>query len=329
MIRDKLPNTAAPVLFIVGPTAVGKTGLAVALARRLNGEIINADSRQVYRYMDIGTAKPTPDELAQAPHHLLDIVDPGINFDLASFLSMARDCIRDIRSRGRLPVVAGGSGQYVWALIEGWQVPKVPPDPAFRREKQQEADLHGPMPLYRQLQAIDPSRAAQLDPRNVRRVIRALEVCRSSQRAASGLRGRAQPMENVLVIGLTLNREELYRRIDGRVDRMLAAGLLEEVRSLTDRGYSMGRGPLASPGYRELGQHLAGEITLDEAVRRTKFQTHRLARRQHTWFKPDDARIRWLDVSDLGLEASAAHLAAEFLPGPYDTIGTPCQEPGR
>jgi tRNA dimethylallyltransferase len=329
LIRDKLPNTAAPVLFIVGPTAVGKTGLAVALARRLNGEIINADSRQVYRYMDIGTAKPSPEELAQAPHHLLDIVDPGINFDLASFLSMARDRIRDIRSRGRLPVVAGGSGQYVWALIEGWQVPKVPPDPAFRREKQQEADRHGPMPLYRQLQEVDPSRAAQLDPRNVRRVIRALEVCRSPQRAALSPQGRAQPMENVLVIGLTLNREELYMRIDGRVDRMLEAGLLEEVRSLSARGYPMGRGPMASPGYRELGQHLAGEISLDEAVRRTKYQTHRLARRQHTWFKPDDARIRWLDASGPGLEAAAAQLAAEALSGPYDTIGAPRQEPGR
>ncbi|MDP6549379.1 MAG: tRNA (adenosine(37)-N6)-dimethylallyltransferase MiaA [Dehalococcoidia bacterium] len=321
--------TSTPVLFIVGPTAVGKTGLAVALARRLNGEIVNADSRQVYRYMDIGTAKPSPEELAQAPHHLLDIVDPGINFDLASFLSLARGSIQDIRSRVRLPVVAGGSGQYVWALIEGWQVPKVPPDPAFRREKQQEADLHGPMPLYRQLQEADPGRAAQLDPRNVRRVIRALEVCRSPQRAASDLQGRTQPMENVLVIGLTIDREELYQRIDDRVDRMMAAGLLEEVRNLDAMGYRMGQGPLASPGYRELGQHLAGEITLDEAVQRTKYQTHRLARRQHTWFKPDDGRIRWLDASGPGLEASAELLAAELLSGRYDTIGTPRQEPGR
>tara|TARA_B100000315_G_scaffold174615_1_gene163039 strand:- start:1228 stop:2154 length:927 start_codon:yes stop_codon:yes gene_type:complete len=308
---------------------VGKTGLAVALARRFDGEIINADSRQVYQYMDIGTAKPSPEERAQAPHHLLDFVDPVDNFDLASFLSLARASIRDIQSRGRLPVVAGGSGQYVWALIEAWQVPEVPPDPAFRREKQREAGLHGPMHLFRQLQEVDPGRAAQLDPRNVRRVIRALEVSRSPQRAASDLRDRTQPMENVLVIGLALDRGELYRRIDGRVDRMLAAGLLDEVRSLDARGYRMGQGPLASPGYRELGQHLAGEITLDEAVQRTKYQTHHLARRQHTWFKPDDGRIQWLDASRPDLEACAAHLAAELLSGRYDTIGAPCQEPGR
>jgi tRNA dimethylallyltransferase len=317
------------MLFIVGPTAVGKTGLAVALARQFHGEIVNADSRQVYRYMDIGTAKPSPEERAQAPHHLLDFVDPVNNFDLASFLSLARASIRDIRSRGCLPVVAGGSGQYVWALIEGWQVPEVPPDPAFRQEKQQEADLHGPMHLYRQLQEVDPKRAAQLDPRNVRRVIRALEVCRSAQRAGSDLQGQARPLENVLVIGLTLDREELYRRIDLRVDRMLEAGLLEEVRSLAKRGYRMGHGPLASPGYRELGQHLAGEIDLEEAVQRTKYQTHRLARRQHSWFKPDDGRIHWLDASGPDLEANAAHLAEELLSGRYDTIGAPSQEPGR
>jgi tRNA dimethylallyltransferase len=214
-------------------------------------------------------------------------------------------------------------------LIEGWQVPEVPPDPAFRREKQQEAEIHGPMPLFRQLEEVDPRRAAQLDPRNVRRVIRALEVSRSPQRAASELQGRTQPMEDVLVIGLTLDRRELYRRIDGRVDRMLAAGLLEEVRSLVARGYPMGQGPLASPGYRELGQHLAGKITLEEAVQRTKYQTHHLARRQHTWFKPDDGRITWLDASGPDLEARAAHLAGEFLSGRYDTIGAPCQEPGR
>ena len=308
---------------------MGKTGLAVALARRFHGEIINADSRQVYRYMDVGTAKPSPEERSRAPHHLLDFVDPIDNFDLATFLSLARASIRDTQSRGCLPVVAGGSGQYVWALVEGWQVPEIPPDPAFRQEKQREAGLHGPMPLYRQLQEADPKRAAQLDPRNVRRVIRALEVCRSPQRAASDLQSRTRPMENVLMIGLTLDREELYRRIDLRVDRMLEAGLLEEVRSLAARGYRMGHGPLASPGYRELGQHLAGEITLDEAVQRTKYQTHRLVRRQHSWFKPDDERIRWLDASGPGLEAGAAHLAAELLSGPYDTMGTPSKEPGR
>ena len=326
-------STSNPtVLFIVGPTAVGKTRLAVALAQRFNGEIINADSRQVYRYMDIGTAKPTPQERAQVPHHLLDILDPGEDFGLASFLALARTAIDDVLDRGRLPIVVGGTGQYVWALIEDWRVPQVPPDPSFRKTKMEEADRHGHLFLYQQLQAVDPQRAAKLDPQNVRRVIRALEVRRGSQRRPSefqtAINERSRPMENTLVIGLNLDREELYRRIDERVDRMLAAGLLQEVQELARQGYQLGHGPLSSPGYRELGQYLDDEITLAEAVQRTKFQTHRLVRRQYTWFKLSDKRINWHNAADSRLEDRAAQLVKEPILG-QDSCDTMGEQPPR
>ncbi len=300
---------------IVGPTGVGKTKLAVSLARRLNGEIINADSRQVYRRMDIGTAKPTPEERSLAPHHLLDLLDPDQNFDLGSFLSSARELIAEIQGRDHLPMVVGGTGQYIWALLEGWTVPAVPPDPEFRQAKLLEAQSKGEGALHQELQQIDPQRAAELDPRNLRRLIRALEIYHISGITPSQHRDRTQEAVNALIIGLSLEREELYRRIDARVDGMVDAGLVEEVRRLAELGYRLGEGPLDSPGYRELGQYLAGEISITEAVQRTKFQTHRLARRQHGWFKADDPRIRWLDVSDPQSEERAAGLVDDFLSG--------------
>jgi tRNA dimethylallyltransferase len=313
-----------PVLFIVGPTAAGKSRLTLALARRFNGEIINADSRQVYRHMNIGTAKPSTVEQTQVRHHLLDIFDPNENFDLASFLSLAHGSIRDIRDRDNVPIVVGGSGQYVWALVEGWRVPEVPPHPHFRRTKQEEAERNGPLSLYQQLQDADPKRAAQLDPRNLRRVIRALEVQHYGPCSDAAPQQKHRPLENRLIIGLTMDREALYRRIDDRVDQMLASGLVEEVRALAAKGYRLGQGSLSSPGYRELGQFLAGEISLDEALQRTKLQTHRLVRRQYSWFKLRDERINWLDGAATGLETQAADLVHDFLSSRscYDTINS-------
>ena len=308
-----MPQNSTPVIFIVGPTAVGKTRMAVALAQRFSGEIVNADSRQVHRHMNIGTAKPTPEERAQATHHLLDILDPGQDFSLGSFLSLARAQIQKIHQENNLPIVAGGTGQYIFGLLEGWQVPEVPPDPAFREAKQQEAERLGGQALYCELQDIDPERAAQLDPRNVRRVIRALEIHQASRRLPSDFPRRAAPVSNPLVIGLGLARDTLYQRIDSRVDRMMAAGFLDEVRGLAKMGYPMGKGPLASPGYRELGQHLAGRIDLPEAVQRTKFQTHRLARRQGTWFKAKDPRITWFDADHPDLDERASYHMERFL----------------
>ena len=313
MNSDIVRSESTPLLCIVGPTAVGKTRLAVALARRFGGEIINADSRQVYRFMDIGTAKPTQVERSQAPHHLLDILDPDEDFSLGNFLSLARNEVQLIHQRGRIPIVAGGTGQYVWALLEGWQVPKAPPDPAFRKAKELEAEQHGALALHRELQSIDPERAAQLDPRNVRRVIRALEVHHTTHVRPSAFAPRGEPMGDWLMIGLNLDRHELYRRIDERVERMVEAGFEEEVKRIAEMGYPMGKGSLASPGYRELGQYLAGEISLDQAVQKTMHQTHRMARRQYTWFKRNDPRINWLDAGSPDLETRAGELVESFL----------------
>ena len=309
-----MAEQAPPEVYIVGPTAVGKTGLAVALGERFGGEIINADSRQVYRYMDIGTAKPAASELARAQHHLVDILDPDQDFGLGCFLRLARERVTECRKSGLWPLVAGGTGQYIWALAEGWQVPRVPPNPEFRAAKEREAAELGPEALYEELRRSDPERAAQLDSRNVRRVIRALEIARTGPRETPQ-RSRPQGGCNrALIIGLTMDRRELYDRIDQRVDRMMEAGFLAEVEQLADRGYEMGTGPLASPGYRELGQHLAGEMSLEEAVQRTKYQTHRLARRQYAWFKPADPRIKWLDAASPGLESQASALLQSAFP---------------
>ena len=302
-----------PLVCVVGPTAVGKTALAVELARRFGGEVVNADSRQVYRGMTIGTAKPTLAEQDSAPHHLLDIHDPPEPFGLSLFLGKAWEAVTDISSLGRLPIVCGGTGQYVWALAEGQRVPAVPPDPEFRALLEAEAERLGADALHQRLGEVDPARAAALDARNVRRVIRALEVHHVTGRLPSDMRPVASEETNALVLGLTMPRESLYRRIDERVDRMMADGFLQEVERLAESGLPFEQGPLDSPGYRELGMYLRGELTLEESVERTKTQTHRLARRQYAWFKLSDPRIRWLEADGPEVGERAAEAVSAFL----------------
>ena len=313
-MSDNTPaRSSKPLICVVGPTAVGKTALALELARRFGGEVVNADSRQVYRGMTIGTAKPTEAEQAAAPHHLVDILDPPESFGLGLFLEYAADALREIRSRGRLPIVCGGTGQYVWALAEGRRLPAVPPHPGFRAKLEAEAVRVGFEALHERLAAVDPARAAALDARNVRRVIRALEIHHVTGRLPSELQPAAAPTGNALVLGLTMPRDALYHRIDERVDRMMAAGFLREVEELRAAGFPMEVGPLNSPGYRELGRYLEGEMSLEDAVDRTKTQTHRLARRQYTWFKPGDPRIQWLDADDPRMVENAAAAVSGFL----------------
>ena len=303
-----------PVVCVVGPTAVGKTTLAVELAQRFGGEVVNADSRQVYRGMTIGTAKPTEAERDAAPHHLLDILDPPDSFGLALFLETASEALRDIRGRGRLPIVCGGTGQYVWALAEGQRPPAVPPDPEFRAKLETEAERLGGDALHRRLAEVDPARAAVLDSRNVRRVIRALEIHHATGRLPSELQPAAAPSgRSALVLGLTMPRDLLYRRIDERVDRMLADGFLGEVEELRAAGFSKEAGPLNSPGYRELWQYLDGVLSLEEALERTKTKTHRLARRQYTWFKTGDQRIHWIRADEPGMVEEASEVVSAFM----------------
>ena len=298
------------VIAVVGATATGKTALAINVARRLGGEFeaVNADSRQVYRYMDIGTAKPTAAEREALPHRLIDIVNPDEEFSLGLWLELAQEALDDAWEQGRVPVVVGGTGQYVWALLEGWRVPRVPPQEALRREM----EARPPEELLAELHRIDPESQEFIQPQNVRRVIRALEVYHATGKPLSHWRTKDAPRFESLVIGLRMAREALYERTDARVDAMMAAGFPEEVRGLVNRGYGCELPSMSGIGYRELCAHLGGEMSLDEAVARTKTGTHRLARHQHSWFKVDDPRIHWIEA-DEGAPAAAARLVEEWL----------------
>ncbi len=285
------------LIAVVGPTATGKTRLSLELAEAVDGEIVNADSRQVYRYMDIGTAKPTSDELAHAPHHLIDVVDPDQDFNLAIYLERATEAIEDIFDSGKTPILVGGSGLYIWGLLEGLRIPNVPPDQKLRDELEREAKDKGSHALHQRLRERDPEAADRIDPRNVRRTIRALEVCIKSGVPFSKLISKEAPGFPFLVLGLGGDRQLLYERIDRRVDRMIESGLVEEVRALLDRGYALDLPAMSSVGYKQIGAYIQGDTSLEEAAQRTKYETHRLARHQGAWFKTDDTRIHWFDIS--------------------------------
>jgi tRNA dimethylallyltransferase len=297
---------ARKLIAIVGPTASGKTRLAIDLADHLQGdfEAINADSRQVYRGMDIGTAKPTPEEQAGLAHHLIDIVDPDEPFGLAAWLDLANAALRSCWERRVIPIVVGGTGQYVWALLEGWRVPHVPPQEEFRREM----ESRPPAELIAELRRVDPESEAFIQPANVRRVIRALEVYHATGKPFSHWRAKEPPGFEWLALGLRLPRDELYARIDARVDAMIEAGFVDEVRRLLDAGYSRGLPAMSGIGYADIASYLSDEIRLEEAVHRTKTGTHRLARHQNAWFKAGDPRIHWLDEA-----AAACAPAKSFL----------------
>jgi len=302
-----------PLLVIVGPTAVGKSDLALALAERFSGEIVNADSRQLYRRMDIGTAKPPPEARQRAPHHLYDVAEPAEPLGLACYLDMARRTIAEVHGRGRLPIVVGGSGQYVLALLEGWHAPQAPADPALRERLSAEARERGAEALHARLREVDPEAAASIDPRNVRRVIRALEVHHATGRRFSEAKAKTPPPFTFLALGLTTpTRQELHERIDRRVDAMLAAGWLDEVRTLVQAGFGATTVFRASMGYPELARVLSGNITLDEAGTAIKVAHHRLARSQYTWFQRRSFGVHWLTVGPELTEPAHA-LVSTFL----------------
>jgi tRNA dimethylallyltransferase len=281
---------------VVGPTGVGKSRLALYLAQALDGEIVSADSRQLYRYMDIGTAKPTPEELALVPHHLIDILEPDEDFSLAQYQQLAYKAIENINQRNKLPLLVGGSGLYVWSVMEGWRIPAVAPDPEFRSHLEAKASGGGDKELYQELARLDPAAAQKIDPRNVRRIIRALEVHHSAEKPFSQMQAKQAPSFNSVIIGLTADRAELYRRIDRRVDDMIKRGLVDEVKGLLERGYDAGLPAFSSIGYRQVIQFLKGELTLEAAVQQIKFESHRLVRHQYSWFRPKDDRIGWFDI---------------------------------
>ena len=301
-----------PLIAILGPTAVGKTAIAIRLCRDFDGEIISADSRQTYRGLDIGTAKPTPQEQAAAVHHLIDVVDPDQTLGLAEYQELAYAAINDVLARKRVPFLVGGTGQWVRAVIEGWRVPHVPPDAALRAELEAEAACAGSQALHARLAAVDPKAAAKIDYRNVRRVIRALEVYLKTGTPITEQQRVQLPPYRTLQIGLTMPRKMLYARIDARVDRMLADGLVDEVKRLVAHGYGLELPAMSGLGYRQIGQHLAGETSPDEAAHLIKKETRRFVRQQYTWFRLDDPAIHWFDVSRDDYDA-LRQVVAEFL----------------
>jgi tRNA dimethylallyltransferase len=301
------------VIAIVGPTAVGKSELALHLAQYFPLEIISADSRQVYRYMDIGTNKPSSAERAAVPHRVIDVVEPDEDFSLAMYHQLAIEALKAIQQKGKLPLLVGGSGLYVWSLVEGWKIPEVPPDQKLRRQLEARAEQEDSQSLYRELQDIDPMAAEKINPSNIRRIIRALEIYHATGQPPSQLQHKEAPAFSVLIIGLTQERGELYRKIDWRVDKMVQRGLVEEVEQLLKKGYSPSLPSMSGIGYKQIGQFLRGEMTLPEAIDKIKYETHRLARHQYAWFRLSDSRIRWFDVS--GTEGKASIVALNKVKG--------------
>jgi tRNA dimethylallyltransferase len=297
-------NDKAKIVIILGPTAAGKTELAVRLAERFAGEIVNADSLQVYRGMDIGTAKPSPEQLSRVPHHLIDIVDPAADFSASDFRREAGRVIAEIQRRGRKVFLVGGTGLYVKALLRGL-VATPGGGGAVRRELEEEARVTGGAELLRRLAEVDPETARSLHPNDLVRIIRALEVYRQTGCPVSQFRsehGFADDFYDHLKIGISVERAELYRRIEARVDRMVGDGLVREVEGLLAAGFDPRLKPLRSIGYKEICAHLTGECPLDEAIQLIKRDSRRYAKRQITWLKSDN-EINWVEY-----------------PGEFDTI---------
>lgn len=303
---------AIPLLVLVGPTASGKTALSLTLAEHCHGEIVGADSRQIYRLMPIGTAQPSPADRARVPHHLLDMVSPDEAYTLAQYQTDANRAVGAVWRRGHLPLLVGGTGLYVRAVLDGLAIPLVPPDAALRAELEAEAASAGATALHARLAALDPVAAAAIDPANIRRLVRALEVCLITGQPFSAQQGTRPTPYAPLVLGLNTERAALYAWADRRVERMVAAGLVAEVDSLRARGYDWNLPALSSVGYREVGAYLRGEASLPETITRIQLATHGYIRRQLTWFRRD-SRVRWLDAASPDLADAASALVAPWL----------------
>ena len=291
-----------PLIIIAGPTAVGKTALSVALTKRIGGEIVSADSMQVYRGMDIGTAKVMKEETCGVPHHLIDVLDPKDPFNVMTFRSMVKDAVRGIASRGNVPVLVGGTGFYIQSVLYDVQFEEDASSEELRKELEQEAAVLGAEKMHERLRALDPDAAEAIHPNNIKRVIRALEYCLSTGRKISvhnrEQRERTSPYSFLFYV-LTMDRAALYQRIDLRVDQMMEQGLLAEVKRLRDEGVTSDMVSMQGLGYRQIFDYLEGIATLDEAVERIKRETRHFAKRQLTWFRrePD---ARWINVSEFG-----------------------------
>ncbi|MEE4193902.1 MAG: tRNA (adenosine(37)-N6)-dimethylallyltransferase MiaA [Anaerolineae bacterium] len=310
-----------PLVILVGPTAVGKTELSLALAETLNGEIISSDSRLFYRGMNIGTAKPSPAEMARVRHHLVDVTEPNESWSLAVFQQEAYTAIEDIHKRGKLPIMVGGTGQYVHAIVNGWVTPEQAPDDGLREVLDHWSEEIGKEALHQKLAMLDPEAAKKIDYRNVRRTIRALEVIFHTGERFSSQRRKGKPRYPTLQIGLYRPREEIFQRVDERIEQMFAIGFVEEVRGLLAAGFKADDPGMASIGYREVIAYLNGEMTLIEVKARMRQLTHAFVRRQANWFKAGDPNIHWFDVRKNGIlkDIVAEILNPEHWPSTIET----------
>ncbi len=281
------------VMAIVGPTASGKTALSIQLAKQFDGEIINGDSMQIYRGMDIGTAKVRPEEMNGIVHHLLDIREPDESFSVAEYQQLVRDKIADIQSRGKMPIVVGGTGMYVQSVLFDYRFSERQVDEALRRRLYEELDAQGPDAMHQKLMALDSS--IDIHPNNTRRVIRALEILMSGEQKEDGSLAQS-PMYNELIIGLDTPREELYERIDQRVELMMKAGLMDEVKRLYDSGLRDVQS-IKAIGYKELYDFFDGRDTLEQSIEKLKRNSRQYAKRQFTYFR-NKLPIFWVDATD-------------------------------
>ncbi|MBN8199683.1 MULTISPECIES: tRNA (adenosine(37)-N6)-dimethylallyltransferase MiaA [Bacillaceae] len=283
---------------LIGPTAVGKTKLSILLAKRFNAEIISGDSMQIYKSMDIGTAKIKEEEMEGIPHHLIDIKNPEDPFSAAEFQELVRSRITEITSRGKLPMIVGGTGLYIQSVIYDYQFSDAPSDEEFRKTLEERDEREGKDALFKELLAIDPESAEKIHPNNIRRVIRALEIYHCTGKTMSQYQENQDPelLYDTALIGLTMDRETLYERINLRVEIMMKEGLLEEVRSLYDQGLKDCQS-IQAIGYKELYQYFNGRVSLEDAVGNLKQNSRRYAKRQLTWFR-NKMNVEWFDMSD-------------------------------
>jgi len=300
------------MLVIIGPTGVGKSALSNLIGVKFNGEIVNADSSQVYRGMDIGTAKPSRSEINSLPHHLFDIVDPDERFDVHMFNIKAKLVIDQINSRKSIPIVVGGTGQYIWSIVESWDINKSGSDPEVRSRIEREYMAEGLEPLVSELLRKDPKNSVYVDLKNPRRVIRALERVELGFDATSPRSKVIDLSPGTFIAGLSLGREELYKRVDQRINSMIHSGWLREVLMLRSSGYKKTLRSMGSIGYRELHGFLEKEFSWQECVKNIRSRTHRLIRTQENWFKKDDPRIHWFDLSKMNFEEIAASVYNQY-----------------
>jgi tRNA dimethylallyltransferase len=295
----KILDSKQKLLVIIGPTAVGKTKLSIEMAKRYNGEIISGDSMQIYRGMDIGTAKITKDEMDGIPHHLIDIKEPDENFSVAEFQLLVRAKIDEIAKKGKLPIIAGGTGLYIQSVIYDYQFSDVPGDESYRLMLEERVKEIGNDALYKELLGVDPESASQIHPNNVRRVIRALEIFHLTGKTMQEYQSTQQPdlLYNTAIVGLTMEREKLYARINDRVDIMMEEGLIEEVNGLYQQGLRDCQS-IQAIGYKEIFAYFDGKVTLDEAIANLKQNSRRYAKRQLTWFR-NKMEVAWFDMTDV------------------------------